>query len=195
MRRWIALGLVVGGVALAATYVIFPEPRSDAGKEVTIVAPPGSDDGDDHHGTGSGSGVGCNTGCSLKKHYVAPFLLDDYKHAIALYKKEPMAEGSKGLETLLFYGERTRELMRKHGTFDLPRDRRQFLLRELSRTHATVTLRIVDDKGEVRASTGPMHVPVGQKQHLRSVRLSAVQSLEFNGTVMRVGLYHLWSRY
>ena len=136
----------------------------------------------------------CTTGCSLAKHPIPDFTPDDYLAAVARYAKADADAAGAALEKLLFYGTRTEELMQRFGTSGLPAAHVSFLRRELSRRHAHVSIRLVDAGGRVRASHGPSRVPLGHKQHLHAVTLGN-QSLEFNGTVMRVGLYHLWSRY
>ena len=191
-----ALTAIIGAGVAAAGIIALLWPAYAAGKPVLnvptvhIVAPAviGGAKQD------TKSAEECTTGCSLAKHKIPDFTPDDYLQAIADYAGQPHDADTKPLETLLFYGSRTLQLMQRFGTEGLPSSHLVFLRRELSRTHARVSIRLIDANDRVRVSYGPSRVPLGQKQHLQAVTL-ADQSLEFNGTVMRVGLYHLWSRY
>ncbi len=148
-----------------------PEPTTEAGKEE------------------------CTTSCSLAKHPVPPFDELDFEMARAKYATANPEAASEGLETLLFYGPRTQEFLKEFGHGALSQAHQDVLRRELSRTEAQVTLRLVDeDDGAVRAVYGPNAVPIGKKQHLATVG-EGLLAMEFNGTVMRTGVNYLWSRY
>ena len=134
----------------------------------------------------------CTTSCSLAKHPIPDFSPRDFEKALASYAESPAAEASPALETLLFYGARSQEYIEQFGTTGLPAQHLAYLQRELSRDHAEVSLRLVDEAGRVRVSYGPTLVPLGQKQHLSP---NTLQAMEFNGTVMRTGVNYLWSRY
>ena len=60
---------------------------------------------------------------------------------------------SAALESLLFFGSRSREFLSASGPGDLDSEREAFLLRELSRTHAWISLRVVDALAGVRRAT------------------------------------------
>ena len=137
----------------------------------------------------------CTTSCSLAKHPVPPFTELDFELALADYAKaDPEAE-SEGLETLLFYGPKTQAFLQNFGHGDLSLEHEKVLTRELGRTEARVSLRLVDEGDEsIRAIYGPSLVPIGQKQHLATIG-DGVLAMEFNGTVMRTGVNYLWSRY
>lgn len=137
----------------------------------------------------------CTTSCSLKKHPIPPFTELDFEMARDRYAQAGPEDESEGLETLLFYGPRTTEFLAELGHGELSDKHRAVLTRELGRTEAEVTLRLVDEKDEsIRAVYGPNPVPIGQKQHLATVGDGLV-AMEFNGTVMRTGVNYLWSRY
>ncbi len=167
------------GVDASYTEVVFevpegsgPEPAGEAGKEE------------------------CTTSCSLAKHPVPPYTELDFEMARAKYAatKDPAA-ASEGLETMLFYGAQTEEFLGKFGHGALSQEHQRVLRRELSRTEALVTLRLVDEEDDsVRAVYGPNAVPIGKKQHLATVG-DGLLAMEFNGTVMRTGVNYLWSRY
>lgn len=136
----------------------------------------------------------CTSGCSLAKHAIPDFEPDDYIAALAKYAVATIDDEGEGIDTLLFYGTKTLQYFEDFGTGPLSEDHVAFLRRELARKEATVEIRFVDEDGGVRVATGPMLVPLGQKQHLHPIA-NSVQSMTLNGTVMRTGLYHLWSRY
>jgi hypothetical protein len=184
------------GWAIAARHDGAPDPGASAVEPppiVEIVAPqrpldiPRDDAEPDEE---------CKTGCSLQTHHIPPFSDEQFVQALADYARQPPDQVSQPLETLLFYGARTRELIDLHGTPGLPEQHAEFLDRQLARDHAQVWVRFVEEgTNRVRVSVGPTRVPIGRKMHLHPDVLTDVQSLEINGTVMRVGLYHLWSRY
>ncbi len=136
----------------------------------------------------------CTTSCSLAKHKIPDFTPYDFEKTLAAYAAQPASEVSDELEKLLFYGIDTKEYLSEVGHAGLPTAHLEFLKRELTRDHATVELRLVDDNEVVRVSYGPTSVPLGAKQHLAPVG-EDLQAMEFNGTVMRTGVNYLWSRY
>lgn len=136
----------------------------------------------------------CKTSCSLKNHPIAPFRVADFQRALADYAESSPTQASAGLDTLLFYGATTETYLGGFGSGPLSPEHLRFLRRELARTGARVSLRLIDEAGETHVATGEMNVPIGNKQHLHPA-INSVQPLEFNGTVMRVGLHYLWSRF
>lgn len=136
---------------------------------------------------------GCH-GCSLAKHEIEELTVAKFRDALASYARAPHWQPSEALDTLLFYQDHTARMLEEHGTGPLPAEHVAFLRRELGRDHVLVALRLVDERGEVRAQYGPERVPIGQKEHLHTEG-AELYDMEFNGTVMRTGLYHLWSRY
>lgn len=149
-----------------------PEPKTEAGKEEE-----------------------CTTSCSLAKHPIPPYTELDFEMAREKYAAADPEVATEGLETLLFYGKQTEDFFVKFGHGELSDAHKLVLKRELSRTEANVTLRLVDEEDDsVRAIYGPSAVPIGQKQHLATVG-DGLLAMEFNGTVMRTGVNYLWSRY
>lgn len=200
----VALGVVAAASAVGWALAGRSEPEPAVVDEVAAVEPavyvdivaPKVSTEVAHDGDGSEpDDENCRNGCSLKTHHVPPFTIEQYRAAIAEYAALPPDQVSQPLDTLLFYGERTKELMRDLGVLGLPPRHREFLDRQLARDHAYVSVRFVDEADRVRVAVGPIRVPIGVKRHLHPHVLDDVQSLEVNGTVMRVGLYHLWSRY
>lgn len=135
----------------------------------------------------------CASGCSLKKHPVPHFTSELFTDALAAYAEAPVDQEGEALNTLLFYGTRTEELIESYGTGPLSEAHRAFLARELTRRFAYTEIRMVELDGSIRASVS-QRVPIAIKQHLHA-EVKNLQPIEFNGTVMRVGLNTVWSRY
>jgi hypothetical protein len=185
----VTLGLV--GCALDAD----PERMDDTDQdpaayvEIVVPQPPGG------VSTGPEPEPGdCTTGCSLAHHPIPPFGRGDFAKARYQYAAEAPTAAGESLEQLLFYPTETRFYLDEMGPGPLSPEHVAYLEQQLTRDHAVVSIRLVDDAGQVRVAYGPERVPIGIKQHLSPV-LQDLQPLEFNGTVLRTGVEHLWSRY
>lgn len=198
VRTWTSTGLAYTGVAALGflAWSLFGDRPADSESSreapmthvvIDVPKPPGKPKPTPKPGE-------CTTGCSLAKHSIPPYGRSDFAKARYAYASEPPRNASESLETLLFYGAATRQYLRDMGTGQLSPDHVAFLNKQLSRDHALVSIRMVDDDGVVRVMYGPERVPVGIKQHLKPVEHD-LQPLEFNGTVMRTGVNYLWSRY
>ncbi len=205
------LGFAVAGACVSGVIIFLLLPRlallaaepgstrqeSGQGYNVEIVVPEvrtNKRGQDPSHAAGSNEEE-CTTSCSLAKHAIAEFTPSMFHDALSEVAAEAVGQPSLGLDTLLFYNKRTLELLDEIGSGPLSQAHTRFLRRELARDHATVSIRMVDENGRIRASYGPAQVPLGQKQHLSPADTSGLFPMEFNGTVMRTGLYRLWSRY
>lgn len=124
-----------------------------------------------------------------------PLTRSDFDALIADYAWQPVSSDSPALERLLYHGEQVREMLESYGELRLDPERRAFLDRELSRSTATVSFRIVDEHGVVRARLDEARVTIGVKAHLRAEITRDLQVPEFSGTVIRTGLAHLWTRF
>ena len=85
-------------------------------------------------------------------------------------------------------------MLARLGADGLDQQRLRFLRRELSRTQARLSVRIVDGEGVQRVRLGPVTMPLGIKQHLHADVCRRMQPPEISGTVYRVGQDHLWAR-
>ena len=106
------------------------------------------------------------------------------------WSQEAVGVASPALESLLYFSDATRDAM---PSSSLDPQHRAFLRAQLSRTDATVEMRLVDDTGRVRAHLTAKEVALGEKQHLSFQ--SEVGHLVTAGQVRRVGLEHIWSRW
>jgi hypothetical protein len=136
----------------------------------------------------------CATGCAAAQDTLPALTAFEYARLLELMRAEPLTGDNEALETLLFHGERTRELMEAHGTEELDEEQNAFLERELARDHVRLEVRLVTEDGRERAHLGPVRVPLGEKQHLHPENTTDLTPPEISGTVRRVGLNHLWTR-
>ena len=137
-------------------------------------------------------GPGCMVGCSVPP----PETPADEELAAWLQEVvgAPAGTPSLALDTLLFHRQATVAYLDRKGS-ELEGPQVDFLLRELARTHARVAMRLVDEHGVVRGELKPTRVPLGVKKHLAFEARQRLQPFETNGTAIRVGLGHIWSRY
>ena len=140
----------------------------------------------------------CATGCAIGSHAPPPLTESEFRDLLRRFASEKISASNGGessaLDTLLFHGERSRELLARLGADGLDQQRLRFLRRELSRTQARLSVRIVDGEGVQRVRLGPVTMPLGIKQHLHADVCRRMQPPEISGTVYRVGLDHLWAR-
>ncbi|MCG8587548.1 MAG: hypothetical protein MI757_22810, partial [Pirellulales bacterium] len=135
----------------------------------------------------------CASGCAASNHPTKELTADHFQELMAAYAVEPMSEDSPSLESLLYFGRQTREMIEADGFGPLDSQRARFLWNELARTHAHISMRVVDEHGEVRSWLEPTEVPF-DRRHVFDMHVKRVQPLYTSGTVKRVGLYHLWTR-
>lgn len=137
-------------------------------------------------------GGSCLKGCAVDP--VPPPSADEIASLLEKVGVAAVGEASDAIEILLFHAEAVRSYVETKGTgLDPERDRH--FRRELSRKHALVAMRIIDENGVVRARLDETRVPLGIKRHLKFDHYVRMQPLETNGTVVRVGLGHIWTRY
>lgn len=143
----------------------------------------------------------CKTGCSVGNHPIEPLAEGEFLGLVEGLADDdlPETERTRALEMLLFHGARTRELIAKHGLDALEPSLADSLRRELSRTHARLSLRIIDEHDVVRAVLDEARMPVGVKEHVHVSAADpsapdALQPFEVSGTVHRTGMRHLWAR-
>ena len=135
----------------------------------------------------------CPSGCAASRHPTDELTRLRFRQLMAQLALEPMDETSPAFETLLYFGRQAKEFVESEGTLPLDPARATILRRELARTHARVSIRVVDEQGDVRAWLPPTRVPL-DRRHEFPMETNKVQPLQTSGTVKRVGLYHLWNR-
>ena len=135
----------------------------------------------------------CPSGCAASRHPTDELTRPRFRQLMAQLALEPMDETSPAFETLLYFGRQAKAFVDSEGTSPLDPARATILRRELARTHARVSIRVVDDQGEIRAWLPPTRVPL-DRRHEFPMETKNVQPLQTSGTIKRVGLYHLWNR-
>ncbi|MDH3719031.1 MAG: hypothetical protein OES79_13015 [Planctomycetota bacterium] len=135
----------------------------------------------------------CASGCAASRHPTEELTEARFHELIARYADEPVSEESLALETLLYFGRQTREMLARVETLPLDPRRARVLARELAITHARIAIRVVDQDGEIRTWLPPTSIPF-DRRHVFDMETHNVQPLVTSGTVKRVGLYHLWTR-
>ncbi|GAB4161918.1 MAG: hypothetical protein Tsb009_39080 [Planctomycetaceae bacterium] len=135
----------------------------------------------------------CASGCAASRHPTSVLTESQFETLLARFATEPISENSPALEKLLYYGRQTQQWIARRGTGPLEPKKSEFLRRELSRTHALISFRIVDEHGVVRTSLPPTRVPL-DRRHVFKMEVKDLPPLITSGTVKRVGLHHLWTR-
>jgi hypothetical protein len=138
----------------------------------------------------------CAGGCETAPPMGAEGLTEDnYYQLLQQVAAEPVGTPSLALETLLFHGDATRRYLDELGASSLTDEQENFLRAEVAKTSVTVAFRVVDEEGVVSASLVPTTLPLGEKQHVHLETEEGLGDVEAGGTVRRVGLNHVWSRW
>jgi len=145
----------------------------------------------DQHGTYTCAG-GCETAPSMVDGDLSQEQYQAYLEAVS---EEPLGTASHALENLLFHADATRFYLETIGAGPLSPEQLAFLEDELARTQVEVSFRVIGEDGEVHAYLEPTTIPLGEKQHAHLHTEGDLGDLEAGGTVRRVGLNHVWSRW
>lgn len=135
----------------------------------------------------------CFSGCAVSRHPTGQLTGPAFRQLLTRFARQPADETSPAFETLLYYGRQAKGFLDREGSSPLDPVRAAVLRRELSRTHARIAIRVVDQYGVVRTWLPPTRVPL-DRRHVFEMETSDLQPLVTSGTVKRVGLYHLWNR-
>ncbi len=135
----------------------------------------------------------CASGCAASRHPTETLSREQFFALRQEMARGPLDETNRALETLLYYGRQSRDLLSREGFGPLGPLQGDFLWAELARTHARVSLRIVDESGQIRSKMHKTIVPL-DRRHEFEMESHNLQPLITSGTVKRVGLDHLWTR-
>lgn len=135
----------------------------------------------------------CASGCAASNHPTEELTPARFQRLVSRFATEPIDETSEAFETLLYFGRQTKVFLDLYGDSPLDGARAAALRRELSRTHARIEIRVVDEQGNPRSWLPPTRVPL-DRRHVFQMSTEDVQPLVTSGTVKRVGLYHVWTR-
>lgn len=136
---------------------------------------------------------GCAVGCAAIPDETPNFTQQDFIKHLKKFATQPLDKASIDLETLLFYGKYTKQWLPQTSMLDA--EHALFLQRELQKTHVKIELRVTDERGQVRIELPPTLVEIGTKYHQHVSQTHDMQPLEMSGTIKRVGVHHLWSRF
>jgi hypothetical protein len=136
----------------------------------------------------------CKTGCAIAKHGDGPLESEELQEWLQAYQESDALAPTVALETLLYHGEQVRRFMASNNSKVLDAAHRSKLNEELSKVYAVVEARLVNDEGEVVSHLQPTEVRLGEKAHLYIPGQNGRPPFEISGTVMRVGVAHLWAR-
>ena len=104
-----------------------------------------------------------------------------------------MDQTNNALEELMYFGSQTRDMLQSFGIGQLDSQRAEFLWEQLKLNKAKVSIRVLDQSGDVRTWIEPTTVPF-DRRHVFEMQTNNVQPLVTSGTVKRVGLNHVWAR-
>ena len=135
----------------------------------------------------------CASGCAASRHPTKTLKRDHFERLLVEYTYEPMDQTNNALEELMYFGSQTRKMIESHGVGKLDSKRAEFLWEQLKFNKAKVSIRVLDESGNVRTWVEPTAVPF-DRRHIFEMQTSNVQPLVTSGTVKRVGLNHIWCR-
>ena len=135
----------------------------------------------------------CASGCAASRHPTEELTVERYWQLLDEVTIEPMDRTNNALEALMYYGPQARNLIEQKGVGSLDRERSSFIWKELSITHAKLSIRVIDESGDVRTWLDATRVPF-DRRHVFDMQTKDVQPLVTSGTVKRVGLDHIWVR-
>ena len=137
---------------------------------------------------------GCAAGCAIGNHPIEPITEGEYRSLLGSLANGSAKERHDALETLLFHGREARGYVDRLGTDPLSSEQARGLRRELAKTHVRLWLRLVDERGVVRAQIDGEVFPIGERTHMAFTDSKDLQLPEASGTIHRTGLHHLWTR-
>ena len=135
----------------------------------------------------------CASGCAASRHPTAPLTADAFRQLLVAYQQAAPTADNVPLEKILFYGRQSRQHWNIQQTTSIDPLWRMVLDEELGKTHVLVSLRILDESGDIRSAMTNIRVPL-DRRHVFTMQTNNLQPLVTSGTVKRVGLDHLWTR-
>lgn len=135
----------------------------------------------------------CASGCAASRHPTQSLTRDHFQRLLVECTYEPMDQTNNALEELMYFGSQTRKMIQAHGVGQLDSQRAEFLWEQLKFDKAKVSIRVLDESGNVRTWVEPTVVPF-DRRHVFEMQTNNVQPLVTSGTVKRVGLNHIWAR-
>jgi hypothetical protein len=137
---------------------------------------------------------GCQGGCALvrnKSDELSPLQIEAL---INTATRKPVGEESPELDMLLFHDNEARAYFLRGDPNGISPEWSTWLRRELGRTVATFSLRMIDEHGVERARVPETPMALGVKLHMQVDDGQHTGPFNANGTVVRVGRDHVWIR-
>ncbi|MEL7497075.1 MAG: hypothetical protein AAFN77_05655 [Planctomycetota bacterium] len=135
----------------------------------------------------------CASGCAVSNHPTEELTEARFWQLLDEYRLEPMDQTNNALEALLFFGPQTKKWIEAYGVGELDSTRSAFLWEQLKCKRVQVSLRVVDQDGNIRSWLDSSSVPF-DRRHVFDMQTKDLQPLVTSGTVKRVGLNHAWVR-
>ena len=135
----------------------------------------------------------CASGCAASNHPTTELTESQFRTLLSEFAEGKLNSDNQALESLLFFGPQTRRMIEQLGVGELNREHAEFLWQQLKCNSVKVSLRVVDQHGQVRSWLQPTSVPY-DRRHVFDMKTENLQSLVTSGTVKRVGLNHNWVR-
>jgi len=135
----------------------------------------------------------CASGCALSRHPTGTLAANRFNELLEQFSQQPIDTASKPLEELLYFGPQTQTLLDRQGSDVLDTQHAELLRRELTRTHAKISIRVIEQDGTKRCWLPPTRVPF-DRRHVFEMKTESLQPLVTSGTIKRVGLNHIWAR-
>ncbi len=135
----------------------------------------------------------CASGCAASRHPTRELSEEHFFELMKFFPVEPLNQTNNSLEELVYFGPQTKAMIERHGFQGLSREYAEFLWEQLKVTHAKISIRVIDESGEIRTWLPPTSVPF-DRRHVFQMETKNLQPLVTSGTVKRVGLNHIWAR-
>ena len=135
----------------------------------------------------------CASGCAVSRHPTTRLTADAFRKLVAKYQQSAPTGKNRALEEILFFGRQSRQHWHTLRLQPIAPLWQLVLDEELEKTHALVSLRVIDESGDIRSKISHVRVPL-DRRHIFKMQTKTHQSLITSGTVKRVGLDHLWTR-
>ena len=135
----------------------------------------------------------CASGCAASRHPTETLTREHFERLLIEYTYEPLDQTNNALEELMYFGSQTRAMLQSFGVGQLDSRRAEFLWEQSKLNKAKVSIRVLDQAGDVRTWIEPTTVPF-DRRHVFEMQTRNVQPLVTSGTVKRVGLNHIWTR-
>jgi hypothetical protein len=136
----------------------------------------------------------CQGGCTLVRDPHDAPSPEKIEALLGEVTKTPVGSESDALDQLLFHDEEARARLAEAKPLPVTPEWDRWLRRELSRRQASFGLRIIDERGKVRAQVPDTAMALGQKLHMQVDDGVGTGPFNANGTLVRVSRDRLWIR-